>query len=285
MTIIRRGVEKIGSFSIKKKYTALIDASDAAEGEVEFCLAMLAIPSYCHIGYIHSLNYQITTPSEYDPWQTVECVVRGGIGNVPTSLSFNDDDWNALLEDNLPTDPTTMAGADADTTSVDITGKEHVAENAHEFFRRSYTLGLPNNAYPVDSSKIKFFAKGNYKGHARTNGQTLIELPKLFGIGVTVDNPAYDADKSDSMGGGATNSESLYQAIKAALPSAGAGDIGPTLGEDLTSGMRAYLYEGIAHDDHSVAMNAAAGDIRINLSLSARLDVYEPTAANYVPAP
>lgn len=282
MTIIRSGVSKVGSYTVKKRFTALVDASDAAEGEVEMCLAMMAVPAMTHIGYINSMKYQITTPTDFDPWESVECVVRASIGEVPTFLQYNNNDWNAQIEDYLPTDPTTLDATDADTTSVDITGKEHVAVNPHEFYRRSYTLGLPNNAYPVDSSKIKFFAKGNYRGHAQT--YPAITSAKLFAVGVTVDNPAFNGVKSDSMGGGFTNSEDLYRALKDGLPAV-SGNAGPTMGEDLSANLRAYLYEGIAHDDHTVNMADSEGDIRINLSLSMRLDVYEPLAGKYVPAP
>lgn len=277
MSIIKKGVEKIGSYSIKKVYEKTLDNSS----DVEQCIIHLAIPAYAHIGYISSLSFEIVGGSEMDPQNYTECAVRGSIiEQMPSGTpgNFTSDDWDAIMEDAAPIDPDQIT-AHGDSTDVDITGGEHVAANQHEFFRRTYTLGLPNNAYPTNANKIRYKAAGRYKGHARTGQMLGISNPKQLFVGALSSVPDVESDKSNSAAGGYSDMLTLYQALMDNLP-VNSETTSPTQGEAMAAGIEDYLYHGFRHDTL-----AATDSLHIRMYLSARLDIYQPTGARYVPAP
>lgn len=282
MAIIKKGVDKVGSFSIKKMYTKTIDIS-AVQEHIEASVAVMFFPAYTHLGYIHSLSYELIGGAVMDPQNFNECVVRGSIVELPNSnVTMASDSWDDYMEDYAPIDPNQIvSGGDAE--SVDITGREHVASTSHEFMRRSYTLGLPNNAYPTAENKIRYRASGRYKGHARTGQMLSIGSQKMLVVGVTMMTPEFETDKSNSAAGGYADQGELYSALLDSFPS-NSEQVPPTLGgtmhTDTNKDIEDYLYRGLQHD--SIAAN---GDLHVRLTLSGRLDIYKPTASSFVPAP
>lgn len=272
MTIIRKGVEKIGSYSMKKVFQKTLD--DSSDGEQ--CIAMLLIAPYTHIGYIHSLKWEIVGASEEDPESFTECALRGSMVELPTGTTLADD-WDAHMNYWMNTDPDEFTSVGT-PTDVGITGEEHVAANQHEFFRREYTLGLPTYAYPTNASKIRYRASGSYKGHARTGNQLDIARGKLFGVGALSSVPGVESDKSDSATGG-YGQQALYEALLDNLP-ASSEKSSPSQGDALASGVEKYLYDGVAHD-----VLSQTDALHIRMYLSARLDIYQPTSSRYISAP
>lgn len=275
MAIIRKGVDKVGSLSIKKVYEKTIDDSS----QVEQAIALMWFPAYTHLGYIHSLSWEIVGASAMVPQSYTECIIRGSIDNTERhETQIASDDWDVVMEDFLPADPDQLLDHGA-TDSVDITGEEHVASTGHEFFRRSYTLGFPTNAYPTATDRIRYKASGRYKGHVRTRGFLDISAPKIMAIGALSKIPGVETDKSNSAGGGYANNELLYAALLDNFPS-NSEEVGPTLGTAMAAEVEDYLYHGVRQDTHAVT-----DSLHIRMTLSGRLDLYKPSSSKYVPAP
>lgn len=287
MTVIRKGVDKIGSYTMKKVFTKTVTADDDGS-MVEQCVAMIALPQYTHPGYVWCDIDVVGAKTGHDPEHFMEMAVRGSMANVPPAFDIGTwgDDWDATMEYVVPIDPTNFDTGTDDATDVGITGREHRYDGGHEFFRREQLLGLPNTAYPSDAETMTYKTHFKYKGHARTPLACAVEAPKWMFFGVTattpnlLDNSSSGANRSKVAFGDYTDNEAHYQALIDNLPHVGSAS--PTLGDTdgFPAALENYLYHGYAHD-----VMADADDLHIRMYLTLRLDVYTPQRANYVPSP
>lgn len=290
MVVIRKGVTKLGSYTMKKVFTKTVSADDDGS-MVEQDLAMIKFPHYTHPGYVWCDIDVVGAKTGHDPQNFMELAIRGSLVNVPLNHDAGSyaDNWASAMEDLMPIDPTT-ADAGTNATDVGITGREHVFPGGHEFFRREQLLGLPNSSYPSDAEKMTYKAHFKYKGHARTPLACAVEMPKWMGFGVTatvpyqLDNSSSNANKSLVAAGDYTDNEAHYQALIDNIPSQN--NAPPTLGDDdvLPTTLENYLYHGF-QDEGTSSPFANADDLHIRMYLTIRLDVYTPTHASYVPSP
>lgn len=287
MTVIRRGAEKLGSYTMKKVFTQTIPADQNAENN-EQCLALVHFPHYTHPGYVWCDIDVVGHKEGHEPEHFMELAIRGSLTQTPMfwDTNYQTDNWETKMQYSAPTDPDTFdAGGVA--TDVGITGREHRVPAGHEFFRREQMLGLPNTAYPSDAEKMTYKTHFKYKGHARTPAACAIEYPKMmsFGVIATIPNLLDGASNNDNNSlvdsGNYTDNEAHYQALVDNLPSKN--NAPPTLGDSdaLPGDLEAYLYHGLRHGTES----AVADDLYIRMYLTVRLDVYSPKHGSYVPSP
>lgn len=281
MSIIRKGVTKLGSYSMKKVYTKTLTADE--DGEVsESALAVVTIPQYCHLGYLWLDIDVVGQKTAIDPHKFMEFAIRGSVADVRLDADEGSigENWETIMKYNMPADPdaATNPGAVA-AEDMGITGREHVADYGHEFFRRECILGLPNYAYPSNAEGITYKAHFKYKGHARTKNMTNIGTPKVLAIGALATVPDMVTDKGDSQSGGYTDMLTFYEALRDNIPAVG-GEGSVTTGDALPASLENYLYKGLQHDDFT-----DAHDLNVRMYLTARIDVYEPQHARYTPAP
>ena len=137
MTIIRQGVNKLGSYTLKKVFTKIYNADEDGSA-AEQCIAAVHIPAYVHPGYIW-MDIDVTGVGGMAPQKFQEMAIRGSIGNAPQFYQGDDagDDWDAIMNNYMPSDPDQIGDFGGTSEDVGITGREHVANLGHEFTVRS----------------------------------------------------------------------------------------------------------------------------------------------------
>ena len=280
MAIIRKGVNKIGAYSIGPKH---FDVDVSSDG-VEKTIALFVIPPYAHLGYMNALNITAIGSSEMLPknYASMSIVARTVTLRVDDVEMLTNDSWDNYREDYAGVDPDTiLVGTDA--TDVGIPGGEIVAAEAKSniWMKRDYDMKLGKNAYPTNASKIRYHVECKYKGHMNEGGGFLdISLPKMLVIGMTVDTPEVAGYSHDAAAGGYTSWQALYDDLKGNIPAIGG--VNPqSMGDDLpdsgSTNLKAYLHQGRA-----INANAADDTMNVITSLSGRMDIYEPAPGNYV---
>lgn len=279
MAIIRKGVEKVGSFSLKKMFSC-----DVSSGTEE-CIAMITIPQWCHLGY-GTVRFEVTGKNEKEAYNTTEFAIRGSIAEIDEATVLDTNNWQTQMEKLVPIDPDQIESDTNDAIDVGITGREQPipASAGHEFFRREYTLGLHRNtAYPTNSeAKVTYKTQGSYKGHFKTDKMMNITKPKQLFIGALTNIPHLETSNQHNVSSGGYHSpEQIYNDLMAKVPF----PVGPlgvpgTTTDVLDTQMERYLYYGYGTDT-----TVSDDDLMVNVWISARLDIYTPAQANYVAAP
>lgn len=283
MAIVRKGVNKIGAYSVGPKH---YEVQVSADG-VEKCIALYVIPPYAHLGYMNALNITAIGANEKDPknYMYMSVVARTVTLRTGDVSMLTGTSWDDYMEDYAGIDPDTILTG-ADSTDVGIPGGEVIAAEAKSniWMERRYKMGLGRNAYPTNASKIRYNVDCNYKGHMRQpSGFLDIALPKLLVVGVAFDGPEQNSNSAHVAAGDYSSWQGLYDALKDNIPAV-SGVNPQSMGDDLPASdggdLKAYLHQG-----RSINGNYSDDTMDVTTTLSARLDIYEPAPGNYVPAP
>lgn len=288
MSIIRRGVDKIGSYSVIKEVEKTVSGNGT-----EQAVFLLSIPQYAHMGYanIH-VDSVMNGADGIAPTRRQEVIISGRIVNVNEDYQspLVGDDWDDYMEDNMQISPEMLVGK-SDSDFVGITGGNVVAQHgkAIEFMRREYTCKLGKNAYPTNANLIRYAINCSYKGHLRTPNMVDITKPKILAIGVTVSQALVTSHSHDAASGGYTDWNNLYEALVNNIPAESNQDnytgtdidVDTDLPNSGSTNLKAYLHQGRQIDD----LSGAAVGMDTVVRFSGRLDVYRPSTSRYVPAP
>lgn len=288
MVVIRKGVERIGSYKVEKTTTV-----DVSANGIEKALFVYAIPPFAHMGYCHSMSISAVGWDAQEVFETSELALSGRIVNITESnvTPLTGDNWDDYLEDYAGADPDTiLSGGNA--TDVGLEGGEVMAAEAQgqSFFSRSYKSKIGKNAYNTDASKIRYLVECGYKGHLRTPSMVAIAQPKLMVVGATAADPSamtsFTASAHDATAGSYTTWRGLYDALVDNIPSQNVDVDEQALGDDLPETgdtmLKSYLHKGKA------VTNYHTGDpcgYHVRFEFRGRLDIYRPTPGNYVPGP
>lgn len=284
MTIIKKDVNKLGEFWIKKLFSGTLDD----DGE-EHALAALSFPAYTWPGYLW-LKWSVMSIAEMMPWTTSEFIMKGRHVNVPEGLTFADN-MTDLMEQYAPIDE---AAADGSTTTtadaVDVTGwSTHLLEGskAYTFLDREYKFGLPDNAYPCAASRIRYTAFGKYAGHCGTSQMVNVAEPHMIFIGGLTEMPGpQTTNQSYSVYGDHTDFGDLYTSLVDLYKGDASGDQSSDM---IDAALLAYQGQGFSIDDASETASPDDipddADLYTRLEVTCRLDVYEPDTRSRVLAP
>lgn len=286
MTIIRKGVSKIGTAWSKKVDTVDVPA-DGAEALV-YCMI---IPPYVWPGQMW-LNWDAidisTSGNETDPWAHGEFNMFGRFVNIPASLRMADFDSDAeilqLVETYAPIDEDQILAIETDADLVGITGQTDAVMPPQMkqtlFFERQYQLNLASNAYPTNSNKIRYYINGNWRGDVRTDAMVDVTQPKLLCISA-VSSAALSSEYPHYAATGALEIEDIYEKLVVNIP--GHDTVPPYVTNDtLDANLQIWLQQG--HSQVTQSLTNHAELMRTYVKSTLRLDIYQPSPAHTIHA-
>jgi hypothetical protein len=278
MSIIKKGVNKIGTYYIKKCFTRTLGEAGAEE-----VLAAFIFPEYTHPGYMW-VDYAFAGNADVDPQEFAEAYISGRMGAMARNhdiSSMSDSYMLDLAELYLPYDQDSVSSITATATDVGITGGEFAmpAGKNLEFYRRDFKLGLGHSAYPSAAGAIRYAGAGKWKGDVRTKTFAPIDQPKLLQFLGTSSVPSMGNNWATIMAGGNSTTIALYEELVSNIPSRNEPRPYAT-SQALTSGIEDFIKTGYAADTMTDSET-----IHCRMYVSIRLDIYEPEPGSTIVAP
>lgn len=288
MTIIRKGVNKIGTAWSKK-----INAVDITADGAEVIIHAQIIPMYVYPGQIWCSWTAVDTSaagSEVDPWVQGEYKIYGRFVNIDSADRLAS--WNSSTAEileyvniNAPIDEDQIISDTASATDVGVTGATDAVMPAQFkrslFLDREYNMSLSENSYPTNANKIRFAVKGNYRGDVRTSNFVDVSQPKLLVISAMSSTAEVSQNESQVLSGG-LEIEALYEALVANIP--GRNDTTSYVTDDVMNANLAFwLTHGYSEDIEGTVF--AGKVMRTVMRVTTRMDVYEPAPRNVILSP
>lgn len=287
MTIIRKGVSKLGTAWSKK-----INSVDITADGAQCIIHAQIIPQYVWPGQMWISWSAIDTSaagSETDPWAHGEYNLYGQFVNIDGSARKAEFDskteqldfvekWAPIDEDQLIADdqPASMIGM---TGAADAVVPSQFKRNI--FLEREYQLNLSSNAYPTNSNKIRYYLSGNWRGDVKTSAMVDVASPKLLVISAFSYTGDPHASEEYSMSGN-LEIEGLYERLVTEIP--GHDQIPPyTTDTALDNNLRLWLQTG--YSDALEGTTMVPKVMRTTMKVTTRFDIYQPAPAHTIHAP
>jgi len=287
MTIIRKGVSKIGTAWSKKT-----NAVDVAADGAQKILYSTIIPQYVWPGQMW-LSWDAidisSAGSETDPWAHGEYNMFAQFVNIDGSTLKAEFDTEGeqldFVEKWAPLDEDQIAVDDAAASKIGMTGADDAvipsAMKRTIFLERQYKMNLSSNAYPTNSNKIRYYLSGNWKGDVRPDAMVDVAQPKLLVISAFSYTAETYTGEASSMSGD-LEINALYEKLLTNIPGHDSA-IPYTTDVSLDENLRLWLQAGYSESLESTVMVPKI--MRSTMSVTTRYDIYQPSPASTIHAP
>lgn len=287
MTIIRQGVNKIGTAWSRKVNTQTIP--DNGNGVI---VHAQIFPPYVWPGQFWA-NWSVIDPSSdgVHPKLSAECNMYIQMGEIKDDVATSDYDTEAevlqLANEFIPLDEVFLNESNPDGSTdvgVEFTGYGDAAippAYARTLVKRyNYSMGIGQNAYPTNANFIRYHFKGKYSGHLKTKEMLDIAKPRLLVIRANTQIPDNSGTESDGISGGLSMAN-LYDTLVDNIPGRNVDTVNVDAGNELNSNLHSYLNKGMSNDE-TLSNFFDSQELQVTNYCTTRLDIYEPAPRGHI---